>query len=163
MWAGGEVAGAPWSPGLLPCWALRPGPPLSGPSSPGRGGCLLHTGARDPAAQGAQAESAGRGGRRLHELQVPVVLTATARRHRCRPRRHRVLGGGRGRKEVPPEPGQPRVGGQSDRGPPRTLCTDCRELKPPAPQCASARALSRPAGCRFHCSKLFDGLDLASG
>lgn len=65
---------------------------------------------------------------------------------------------GAGRKEVLPESGQPGVGGQSDCRPPRTLCTDCRELMPPVPQLLLFPAvLARRA--LVECSKLFDGLD----
>lgn len=143
MGAGGAGQGVP-GPAAGVCWPAV----LSSPSSPGRGGRLLHAGARDSAAQGAQAEPAGRGRPRLPELQVPALLTPP-----CPPRAllllrqpHRPGPGGAGcweevqteqgggRKEMPPEPGQPRVSGQSDRRPPRTLCTDCRGLMPPAPQ-----------------------------
>lgn len=162
--AGGEgagillelVSGVPRSPGLLSGWAFRPRPLLSGPFSPGRGGRVLHAGARDPAAQGAQAEPTGRGRPGLHELQVPALLTPLwvlcARPAPAQAPEVPDAGRRGGRKEVP-EPGQPRLGGQSDRGPPRTLCTDCHEPRP------LFAAPSRPTGCRFNCSKLFDGLD----
>ncbi|XP_054998569.1 GTPase HRas isoform X1 [Sorex araneus] len=41
-----------------------------------RGGRLLHTGARDPPAQGSQAEPAGRGRPGLHQLPLPALLAA---------------------------------------------------------------------------------------
>ena len=67
-------------------------------------------------------------------------------------------GGKEGRKEVLLEPGQPRVGGQSDRRPPRTFCTDCLELTPLHPCCALLPPRPGPVGTG-RCSKLFDGLD----
>ncbi|XP_008046913.1 GTPase HRas isoform X5 [Carlito syrichta] len=62
----GSSSGTLWDP---------PGP--MGPSGPSRrrGGRLLHAGARDPAAQAAEAEPAGRERPGLHELQVRALLT----------------------------------------------------------------------------------------
>lgn len=75
-----------------------------------------------------------------------------------------MLGGGEGRKEVPPEPSQPRVGGQSDHGPPRTLCTDCLELRPLAPQpCLYLQPRPGPLGAGSIAVNYLMVLTLASG
>ncbi|XP_021563549.1 GTPase HRas isoform X2 [Carlito syrichta] len=127
----GSSSGTLWDP---------PGP--MGPSGPSRrrGGRLLHAGARDPAAQAAEAEPAGRERPGLHELQVRALLTQRRPRIRGagRSRRHRRKeGGGReGRKEGRGRRSPATQGRWTEAAadPPGTLCTDCHELSPTPPE-----------------------------
>ncbi|XP_008046911.1 GTPase HRas isoform X3 [Carlito syrichta] len=120
----GSSSGTLWDP---------PGP--MGPSGPSRrrGGRLLHAGARDPAAQAAEAEPAGRERPGLHELQRRPRIRGAGRSRRHR----RKEGGGReGRKEGRGRRSPATQGRWTEAAadPPGTLCTDCHELSPTPPE-----------------------------
>lgn len=100
---GGERAGA------LP--AASGGPALTRALLLGRGGRLLHSGARDPAAQDAQAEPTGRGPGL--ELQVPALLTRGRGGAGCH------AGAAQQGRRGAAGP-RPQAGGQNAHGPPRT-------------------------------------------